>query len=201
MRLADVLAPAIGYYRNGHPLVERANATIATVAGRCSASTGRPRRRSTCQRQGAGNRHTVHQPSWPTPTRVLSEAESAAAIASRKSSARANPGRRASSPRRSTASAARRRSWTSAASAHRGVLTGDDMARWQATSRRRSPTTMAATPCKPGAWTQGPVMLQQLALLKGFELDGADPTSRNSSTSWSRLEARLRRPREVLWRS
>ena len=31
MRLADVLAPAIGYARNGHPLVERASATIATV--------------------------------------------------------------------------------------------------------------------------------------------------------------------------
>ena len=31
MRLADVLAPAISYAQNGHPLVERANATIATV--------------------------------------------------------------------------------------------------------------------------------------------------------------------------
>src|SRR5262245_46423557 len=31
MRLADVLTPAIGYAQNGHPLVERANATIATV--------------------------------------------------------------------------------------------------------------------------------------------------------------------------
>src|SRR5215475_2181218 len=32
MTLAEVLAPAIGYARNGHPLVERANATIAMVA-------------------------------------------------------------------------------------------------------------------------------------------------------------------------
>src|SRR5437870_3417470 len=32
MRLADLLAPAISYAQNGHPLVERANATIATVA-------------------------------------------------------------------------------------------------------------------------------------------------------------------------
>ena len=31
MKLADVLAPAISYAQNGHPLVERANATIATV--------------------------------------------------------------------------------------------------------------------------------------------------------------------------
>src|SRR5271167_3946673 len=32
LRLADVLAPAISYARNGHPLLERASATIATVA-------------------------------------------------------------------------------------------------------------------------------------------------------------------------
>src|SRR5271157_1903441 len=32
MRLADVLSPAISYARHGHPLVERAHATIATVA-------------------------------------------------------------------------------------------------------------------------------------------------------------------------
>ena len=29
--LADVLAPAIGYFMNGHPIVERAAATIDTV--------------------------------------------------------------------------------------------------------------------------------------------------------------------------
>src|SRR5437867_8281368 len=32
LRLADVLAPAIHYASQGHPLVERASATIATVA-------------------------------------------------------------------------------------------------------------------------------------------------------------------------
>jgi gamma-glutamyltranspeptidase/glutathione hydrolase len=31
MRLRDVLEPALGYARNGHPIVERACATIATV--------------------------------------------------------------------------------------------------------------------------------------------------------------------------
>ncbi len=61
---------------------------------------------------------------------------------------------------------------------HRGVLTGDDMARWQA--HVEAPLTYdygRYTVCKPGPWAQGPVMLQQLALLKGFDLDGADPTS------------------------
>src|SRR5947209_4157208 len=32
MRLADLLSPAISYAAHGHPLVERANATIATLA-------------------------------------------------------------------------------------------------------------------------------------------------------------------------
>src|SRR5947199_5568110 len=32
MRLSDVLSPAISYARNGQPLVERASATIETVA-------------------------------------------------------------------------------------------------------------------------------------------------------------------------
>jgi len=31
--------------------------------------------------------------------------------------------------------------------------------------------------CKAGVWSQGPVMLQQLALLNGFDLDGLDPVS------------------------
>jgi gamma-glutamyltranspeptidase / glutathione hydrolase len=33
------------------------------------------------------------------------------------------------------------------------------------------------TVCKTGPWGQGPVMLQQLALLKGFDLDALAPTS------------------------
>ena len=61
-------------------------------------------------------------------------------------------------------------------SPHRGVLRADDMARWQPTVE--APLTYdygRYTVCKPGVWSQGPVMLQQLALLKGFELDGLDP--------------------------
>src|SRR6202047_1653853 len=61
-------------------------------------------------------------------------------------------------------------------SPQRGVLTGDDMARWQA--RIEAPLTFdygRYTVCKTGPWGQGPVMLQQLALLRGFELDGLDP--------------------------
>jgi gamma-glutamyltranspeptidase/glutathione hydrolase len=59
---------------------------------------------------------------------------------------------------------------------HRGLLTGDDLAGWSASVER--PLTYdyhGHTLCKTGPWGQGPVALQQLALLKGFDLDGMDP--------------------------
>jgi gamma-glutamyltranspeptidase/glutathione hydrolase len=59
---------------------------------------------------------------------------------------------------------------------HRGVLVADDMARWA--PRIEAPLTYdyrRYTVCKTGPWGQGPVMLQQLALLKGFDLDELDP--------------------------
>ena len=72
-----MLAPAIGYAQNGHPLVERANATIATVEN-CSAIIGRPRPRSTCRRQACRDRQLfTNKTLAATYTRVLKEAESA----------------------------------------------------------------------------------------------------------------------------
>ena len=59
---------------------------------------------------------------------------------------------------------------------HRGLLTGDDMARWRATVE--APVTYdygRYTMCKCGPWSQGPALLQQLALLKRIGLDGSDP--------------------------
>jgi gamma-glutamyltranspeptidase/glutathione hydrolase len=60
---------------------------------------------------------------------------------------------------------------------HRGLLTADDMARWSATTE--SPLTYdykGHTVLKCGPWSQGPVFLQQLALLQGFDLAAMDPT-------------------------
>jgi gamma-glutamyltranspeptidase / glutathione hydrolase len=54
---------------------------------------------------------------------------------------------------------------------HRGLLTGDDLAAWRATVEQ--PVTFdygRYRVCKTGPWGQGPVFLQQLALLSGFEL-------------------------------
>ncbi|MGH3070390.1 MAG: gamma-glutamyltransferase family protein [Streptosporangiaceae bacterium] len=56
---------------------------------------------------------------------------------------------------------------------HRGLLTAGDLAAWRAGVEQ--PVTMdyaGLTVCKTGPWGQGPVFLQQLALLAGFGLDG-----------------------------
>jgi gamma-glutamyltranspeptidase/glutathione hydrolase len=54
---------------------------------------------------------------------------------------------------------------------HGGLLTGDDLAAWEATLEPPAMFEYAGhTVCKTGPWGQGPVMLQQLALLAGFDL-------------------------------
>jgi gamma-glutamyltranspeptidase / glutathione hydrolase len=177
MRLAEVLSGAIFYASEGHPLVERANATIATV-------------------------EKLFREHWPTSAAVylhdgkvpatgtLFSNPALAETYKRVLREAAGPGSREQEIERA------RKVWSQGfvaeaidrfcrsqeimdTSGHRnrGVLTGQDMARWQATVE--PPLTYQYgryTVCKPGPWAQGPVMLQQLALLKGFHLDGLDVT-------------------------
>ncbi len=68
---------------------------------------------------------------------------------------------------------------------HRGLLTAQDMASWQV--RFESPATLdyhGITVCKTGTWGQGPVMLQMLALLKGFDLASLDPNGAEFIHLW-----------------
>ena len=59
---------------------------------------------------------------------------------------------------------------------HKGVLTPDDLANWSATYE--DPLTDDYhdwTVAKTGPWGQGPVLLQSLALLRGFDIASLDP--------------------------
>ncbi|MCK8783681.1 gamma-glutamyltransferase [Roseomonas sp. NAR14] len=59
---------------------------------------------------------------------------------------------------------------------HRGLLTADDMARWEApVEEPLAYEYRGHTVLKCGPWSQGPAFLQQLALLDGFDLDAMDP--------------------------
>ncbi len=59
---------------------------------------------------------------------------------------------------------------------HRGLLAADDIARWSATVE--DPVAYdyhGYTVLKCGPWSQGPVFLQQLALLRDFDIGAMDP--------------------------
>ncbi len=177
LSLREVLSPAIGYAQNGHPLVERASAAIATVAELfrrhwpTSAAVYLPR--DAVPRTGALFANPTLAASY---IRILNEAESAGGdrIAQIERA-------RESWSRGFVAEAIDRfcrsqKVMDTSGARHRGVLTADDMARWA--PRIEAPITCdygRYTVCKTGPWGQGPVMLQQLALLKGFDLDGLDP--------------------------
>ncbi len=175
MKLADVLTPAISYAQNGYPLVERAEATIKTVEKLfrehwpTSAAVYLPNGKV----PEAGSLFT-NKTMAATYTRVLKEAESAGADRV----AQIEKARKVWS-QGFVAEAIDKFCRTQAVmdtsgKKHLGVLTGQDMAKWQATLD--APLTYdygRYTVCK-ASWSQGPVTLQQLALLKGFNLDGMD---------------------------
>ncbi|WP_017545387.1 gamma-glutamyltransferase family protein [Nocardiopsis prasina] len=61
---------------------------------------------------------------------------------------------------------------------HRGLLTGDDLATWRAdVEPALRGDYRGLTVNKPGPWSQGPVFLQQLALLEGYDLRSLAPDS------------------------
>jgi gamma-glutamyltranspeptidase/glutathione hydrolase len=177
MRLRDVLEAAIGYARQGYPLVERIPATIATVEAMF--------------REHWPSSAAVYLPGGEVPEagdlfvntgladtyeRILAEAEAGGG------------GREAEIERA-------RRTWSqgfvaeaidrfcrtqdvmdTSGTPHRGLLTGDDMARWAATVEAPISYEYGRyTVLKCGPWTQGLAALQQLALMKGFSLDYLDP--------------------------
>ena len=177
MRLADVLAPAIAYARDGHPLVERASATIAMVAELfrehwpTSSAIYLPGGKVPAPGALFGNARLAE-----TFTRILREAESAGGDRVRQIEHARKTWSQGFVAEAIDAFCRTQDVMDVTGERHRGVLTGADMARWQ--PQVEAPLSYdygRYTVCKPGVWSQGPVLLQQLALLKGFDLDGLDP--------------------------
>ena len=175
--LADVMGPAIAYAEQGYPLVPNIRVAVEgveqllreewTTSAECYLPGGELPRAGELFR----NRALAE-----TYRRVVTESE------------------RAASTREGRIDAARDafyRGWIAEAIAdwlegaevmdssgrrHRGLLGGDDLARWEATLE--APVRLdyhGHTVCKTGPWGQGPVMLQQLALLAGFDLEAMGP--------------------------
>ena len=156
-RLEDVLEFAIGYAEHGYPLHERIRATIELNAELLASWPGS--RDLYLPRPGAGR--ALPEPRARGDVPAHRRRESAAARARTRSRGRERPGTRASSRRRSTASRA----------AEGGLLTGADLAAWEATLEPVVTLEYRGlTVCKTQPWAAGPVGLQQLALLQGFDL-------------------------------
>ncbi len=178
LRLRDVLEPAIAYASHGYPLVERASATIAAVEQLfrkhwpTSAAVYLPNNEVPKPGTLFSNNGLAE-----TYARILKEAESAGADRVAQIERARNAWSHGFVAEAIDAFCRTQEIMDVSGAPHRGVLRADDMARWQPTIE--APLTYdygRYTVCKPGVWSQGPVMLQQLALLKGFEFDGLDPT-------------------------
>ncbi len=172
MRLAEVIHHAIGYAENGYPLVPQISDTIRGAEGLFREewpSSGHVYLRGT----GVPESGTLFtNPDLAlTYRRVLEEAEA-------RSSDRDEQIQAAKDAFYRGFVAEAIDGWVSATQAmdtsgrrHRGLLTGDDLSSYRAAIEE--PATLdyhGYTVCKAGPWSQGPVFLQQLALLDGFDL-------------------------------
>ena len=129
----DVLSYAIFYAEHGFPLVPRIVATIIPAVDYFPDRMAELRRSMARQRQAAASRQAVpHARHRRRRTSAFSpRRKPPAATACARSRPRGTPTTKASSPRRSTAST-RRELIDSTGERHRGLLTGDDLARYQA---------------------------------------------------------------------
>ncbi|MGW5448062.1 gamma-glutamyltransferase family protein [Streptomyces asiaticus] len=173
-RLAEVLRYAIGYAEHGHPAVERIGETVETVRElfetewTTSAELYLPDGKSP-----AAGRLLTNPALAATWRRLVAEAEGA------------GPGRETQieAARRvwregfiaeELADAAARPAMDSSGHRNAGTMTGDDLAAFEATYEPPIRHFWNGwTVCKTGPWSQGPVLLQQLALLP-YGLSEAD---------------------------
>jgi gamma-glutamyltranspeptidase / glutathione hydrolase len=167
--LREVLSRAIGYARGGFPVVPRIPDTIAAVADLfaehwpSSAALWLPGGKPPAEGSRFGN--PVLADTWE---RLLAEAESAGPDRE----AQIEAGRRAWSQgfvAEAIDSFARTAFMDDSGRAHAGLLTGEDIARWEATYEDALTAGFGSwTLVKCGSWTQGPVLIQQLRLLEGL---------------------------------
>jgi gamma-glutamyltranspeptidase / glutathione hydrolase len=178
--LADVLAYAIGYARDGHPLTARVAATIGQVAG-----LFREHWPSSADRWLPGG-----EP--PVGGQVVRN-EAYASVLDRLVAASTDP---PDARTREDRIDAARTEWAegfvarsvdrfvrtphrhSSGTDHAGVITAEDMAAFRATWEPAVTLDFRGrTIAKAGAWTQGPALLQTLAILEPMDDDHLDPST------------------------
>jgi gamma-glutamyltranspeptidase/glutathione hydrolase len=172
---AEVLAPAIGYARDGHPLLPGAAGTIAGLQEFFAAEW--PSSAAVwCPGGAAPAPHALFRnPDLATTYQRIADAATGPDRASRIEAARAAWSR--------GFVAETIGSWLETAEAldasgrvNRGLLTSADMAGWQASYEAAVQLDYHGwTLSKTGAWGQGPALLQALQILRHFDLGAMDP--------------------------
>ena len=176
MPLAEILAPAIGYAENGYPAVARIGETIVSRRRAVPPRMAELRPRSICptaRRRRPGGCSATRR--WQRPTAASLPKPAAAARDGQIERAR-DAWYRGFVAEAIDRFCRREKVLDASGRRHGGLLTGDDLARWEAPVE--APLTFdyrGYTVVKGGPWSQGPVLLQQLALLQGFDLDDLDP--------------------------
>lgn len=163
--LAEVLKYAVGYAEDGHAPVENVGATVETVRElfetewTSSAEIYLPGGQA--PRPGELFRNPALAATWK---RLLAEVDAAGDRVAQIEAAREIW--RAGFIGEALLRQARRPTMDTSGERHAGTLTADDLAGWSATYE--APATYdwkGWTLCKAGPWSQGPALLQQLALL------------------------------------
>lgn len=176
MKLADVMSYAIGYAENGYPLVPRIVDQIDAVrqmfedewvtSAELYLADGLPKPFSLFR-----NRELAR-----TYSRIVRDAEAAGGNREKQIDAARHIWSHGFIAETIDAFCRTSDVMDSSGRRHRGVLSGGDMAKWQASVE--APASFdyhGLTVFKCGVWSQGPVFLQQLALLKNFDLAAMDP--------------------------
>jgi gamma-glutamyltranspeptidase / glutathione hydrolase len=176
--LRDVLAYAAGYARQGHPLLPRAAATVATMEQMfrehwpTSAAQWLPHGRLPRPWEQVAN---------PAYAEVLDRLVAAAEAAGSGREAQYAAARRAwreGFVAEAVDSFMRQPFQDSSGEAHAGVLTGSDLASWSPSYER--PVTYRFRDfevAKTDLWGQGPVLLQSLAMLERLPDTSLDPST------------------------
>jgi len=177
MSVRDVLEPAIYYAERGHPMLPRVSATIKGLAAffekewPTSYETWLPN--GSVPEAHANFRIPVLAETWK---RVIAEAEAKSGREAQVEAAR-DAFYRGFVAEKIDDYLKTAEVMDASGNRHKGVLTATDMASWSATIEE--PLTYdyhGWTIAKIGPWGQGPVFLQTLSILKGFDLAAMNPT-------------------------
>ncbi|NKK62494.1 gamma-glutamyltransferase family protein [Rhizobium leguminosarum bv. viciae] len=176
MSVRDVLEPAIYYAEHGHPMLPRVSATIKGLAAffekewPTSYETWLPG--GSAPEAHANFRNPVLAETWK---RVIAKAEGKSGREAQVEAAR-DAFYRGFVAEKIDDYLKTAEVMDASGNRHKGVLTAADMANWSATIEE--PLTYdyhGWTIAKIGPWGQGPVFLQTLSILKGFDLAAMNP--------------------------